>query len=85
MGQRPISIDRDQVRSGVENGYQHFDYAQRLALATEYHAFLTVMKVDDSITTVVDDHVHVGVVTGEPEFTGGGDGRSRGQFASSAS
>ena len=70
MGQRPISIDRDQVRSGVENGYQHFDYAQRLALATEYHAFLTVMKVDDSITTVVDDQVHVGVVTGEPVYTG---------------
>lgn len=67
--------DRDQVRSAVENGYQHLDYAQRLALATEYHAFLTLMKVDDLVTTVVDDHVHVGVVTGEPEYTGSKDAR----------
>jgi len=28
------------------------------------------MKVDDSITTVVDDHVHIGVVTGEPNTPG---------------
>ncbi len=67
--------DRDRVRSAVENGYQHLDYAQRLALATEYHAFLTVMKVDDLLTTVVDDHVHVGVVTGEAEYTGSRDAR----------
>lgn len=67
--------DRDQVRAAVEAGYQHLDYAQRLALATEYHSFLTVMKVDDLVVTVVDDRVHVGVVTGEPEYTGSKDAR----------
>ena len=30
--------DRQQVRAAVEAGYQHIEHAQRLALATEYHA-----------------------------------------------
>ena len=77
LGEVPSGAAREQVRVAVENGYQHLDYSQRLSLATEYHAFLSGMKVDDLIATVVDDHVHVGVITGDPEYTGESDARLR--------
>jgi 5-methylcytosine-specific restriction enzyme B len=56
------------VRAAVEDGYQHEDYAQRLALVTEYHAFLTRMKTDDVVATVADDRLRVGVIGGEPQY-----------------
>ena len=77
LGDVPAGADRGQVRGAVEEGYQHVDYAQRLALATEYHNFLTTMKDDDLIVTMVDDHVHVGVLAGPPEYVGAGDDRLR--------
>jgi 5-methylcytosine-specific restriction protein B len=75
LGDVPPGVDRQQVRAAVEEGYQHVDYAQRLALATEYHAFLTGMKVDDLVTTIADDHLHVGVITGEARYGGDPDAR----------
>ncbi len=68
LSEVPSGADRQQVRAAVEEGYQHLDYAQRLALATEYHAFLTGMKVNDLVTAVIDDHLHVGVLTGDPRY-----------------
>jgi 5-methylcytosine-specific restriction protein B len=62
-----------EVRAAVENGYQHEDYAQRLALASEYHAFLTRMKSDDVIVTVAGDRVRVGVIGGEAQYSDGED------------
>jgi 5-methylcytosine-specific restriction protein B len=62
------------VRTAVEAGYQYVDYAQRTALANEYHAFLSQMDPDDVIATVADDRLSVGVVTGEPEFEPADDG-----------
>ena len=56
------------MRAAVENGYQHEDYAQRLALASEYHAFLTRMKTDDVVVTVADDRLRVGVIGGEAQY-----------------
>ncbi|MGD9525455.1 MAG: McrB family protein [Dehalococcoidia bacterium] len=75
LGDVPGGADRNAIRAAVENGYQHLDYAQRLSLATEYHSFLSTMKDDDLVATVVDDHLHVGVVTGPPEYTGLADAR----------
>jgi 5-methylcytosine-specific restriction protein B len=77
LGDVPGGADRSTVRAAVENGYQHLDYSQRLSLATEYHSFLTTMKDEDLVATVVDDHLHVGVVTGPPEHTGLADARLR--------
>lgn len=57
-----------QVRAAVEQGYQHLDYAQRVALATEYFAFLTRMADGDLVTTVDRDRLSVGVVAGEPDY-----------------
>lgn len=75
LGEVPPGADRQQVRAAVEAGYQHLEYAQRLALATEYHAFLTGMKVDDLVATVADDHFHVGVITGDPQYVSVTDAR----------
>ena len=57
-----------EVRAAVESGYQHEDYAQRLALASEYHAFLTRMKSDDVVVTVANDRLRVGVIGGEAQY-----------------
>jgi 5-methylcytosine-specific restriction protein B len=57
-----------EVRAAVEVGYQHLDYAQRVALATEYYAFLSRMTEGDIVATVSGDKLSVGVVTGEPAY-----------------
>jgi 5-methylcytosine-specific restriction protein B len=57
-----------EVRAAVEVGYQHLDYAQRVALATEYYAFLSRMSEGDIVTTVAGDKLSVGVVSGEPAY-----------------
>lgn len=77
LGEVAPGAGRELVRTAVEQGYQHLDYSQRLSLATEYHAFLAGMKVDDLVSTVADDYVHVGVITGDPEYTGESDARLR--------
>lgn len=77
LGDVPAGADLPTVRVAVEKGYLHQDYAQRLALAGEYHAFLSRMKPDDFVATVVDDRLHVGVITGEPEYTAEADTRLR--------
>jgi 5-methylcytosine-specific restriction protein B len=73
-----------EVRAAVEEGYQHEDYAQRLALAYEYHAFLTRMKTDDLVVTVAADRVRVGVIGGEPQYADGEDTQLRRMVAWSA-
>jgi 5-methylcytosine-specific restriction protein B len=52
----------------VEEGYQHLDYAQRVALANEYYAFLSRMTDGDIVATVAGDQLSAGVVTGEPTY-----------------
>ncbi|WP_090014330.1 AAA family ATPase [Lentzea albidocapillata] len=71
LGDLDPSVDREQLDAAVEEGYQHLDYAQRRALATDYFHFLSTMKVDDLVAGIADDHVYTGVVTGEPERIGG--------------
>jgi 5-methylcytosine-specific restriction enzyme B len=68
---------RDVVVESVERGYQHVDYAQRLALVTEYEGFLTRMSEDDVVATVVGDRLWVGVITGDPEYSDEKDARLR--------
>jgi 5-methylcytosine-specific restriction protein B len=84
LGEVPPESSRDLVRAAVEEGYQHLDYAQRLSLATEYHSFLSVMKVDDLVATIADDRLFVGVVTGVPEYTAEATARLRRAVAWSA-
>ena len=68
LGGIPAESGLAEVRAAVESGYQHEDYAQRLALASEYHAFLTRMKTDDVVVTVASDRLRVGVIGGEAQY-----------------
>jgi 5-methylcytosine-specific restriction enzyme B len=77
LGEVPAGADLAQVRAAVEDGYQHEDYAQRLALANEYHAFLTRMKTDDLVAAVAEDRLRLGVIGGEPQYADDGDTRLR--------
>lgn len=60
--------DAPAVRAAVDAGYQHVDYAQRLALSNEYFDFLSRMKVNDIVVTIAEDNLHVGLVAGEAEY-----------------
>lgn len=74
LGEVPAGAERPEVRAAVESGFGHLDYAGRLVLATEYHAFLSLMNVEDIVATVADDRLHLGVVDGDPEYLADGDG-----------
>jgi 5-methylcytosine-specific restriction protein B len=56
------------VREAVEAGYQHLDYAQRIALAREYYTFLSRMAEGHIVTTVIGNKLSAGVITGEPVY-----------------
>jgi len=77
LGEVAAGSDLAQVRAAVEAGYPHEDYALRLALAHEYHAFLTRMKAGDLVVTVAGEGLRVGVVGGEPEYSDDEDIRMR--------
>jgi 5-methylcytosine-specific restriction enzyme B len=64
----PSGAEFAEVRAAVEEGYQHLDYAQRVALANEYYAFLSRMAGGDIVATVAGDQLSAGVVTGEPSY-----------------
>ncbi|WBB52371.1 AAA family ATPase [Verrucosispora sp. WMMD573] len=68
FGDVPPGASKSEVRATVDSGYQHLDYAQRVALANEYHAFLSQMDSDDIVVTLVDDHLYLGVIDGDPEY-----------------
>jgi 5-methylcytosine-specific restriction protein B len=72
LGEVPAGSDLAQLQAAVEADYQHEDYAQRLALAHEYHAFLTRMKAGDLVVAVSGGSLRVGVVGGEPEYSDDG-------------
>ncbi|GAA0479709.1 hypothetical protein Aca07nite_87390 [Actinoplanes capillaceus] len=67
LGDVPPGASRSDVRTAVETGYQHLDYAQRVALANEYHAFLSQMESEDIVATLVDDQLYLGVIDGDAE------------------
>ncbi|MFD6679958.1 McrB family protein [Micromonospora parva] len=69
LGEVSPGASRAEVRAAVEAGYQHLDYAQRVSLANEYHAFLSQMDSDDIVVTLVDDQLYVGVLDGDPEYS----------------
>lgn len=60
--------DAAAVRAAVDAGYQHVDYAQRLALSNEYFDFLSRMKSNDIIVTIAEDNLHLGLIAGEAEY-----------------
>ncbi len=56
------------VSKAVKEGYTHLDASQREATAAAYHAFLTLMKVDDLVATIDGGQLVVGVVSGPARY-----------------
>jgi 5-methylcytosine-specific restriction enzyme B len=50
------------VRAAVEAGYQHEDYAERVALATDYWAFISRIKPGDFVAAETDGLVWAGTI-----------------------
>lgn len=73
----PAGADLKTVTKAVESGYQHIDYAQRQALAAEYHAFLSRMRPGDVVMTHAQERVHAGRITGDPKYVSGVEDRLR--------
>ncbi|GAA5189794.1 hypothetical protein GCM10023346_05310 [Arthrobacter gyeryongensis] len=57
-----------QIQTVVNKGYQHIEYSERKLRATEYHRFLSIMKVDDFVVTAFEDSLYLGIVTGEAHY-----------------
>lgn len=68
LGDMAPGTELAQVREAVEAGYQHLDYAQRIALAREYYTFLSRMAEGHIVTTVIGNKLSAGVITGEPIY-----------------
>ena len=71
LGEMSPGTTRAGVRAAVEAGYQHLDYAQRMNLATEFHAFLSRMAGGDIVVTQVGDYLYAGVIDGEAGYRAG--------------
>nr|WP_154923785.1 AAA family ATPase [Microbacterium testaceum] len=57
------------IRSAVDAGYTHLDYAQRLQLTQADQAFILRMAPDDIVLTLVGDNVEIGYVSGDPSWS----------------
>lgn len=71
LGLLRTTTDRAVIRSAVESGYGHLDYAERAALTTEIHSFWSLMQPDDLVATVVDDQLWIGVIKSDPTMDTG--------------
>jgi 5-methylcytosine-specific restriction protein B len=65
------------LRRFVEEGYEGAaSYNQKQGLVDELHAFLTQMRVGDTVVTMADGRLHAGVISGEATQTASPDGLS---------
>lgn len=67
----------NQIQAAVNKGYQHIEYSERKLRATEYHRFLSIMKVDDFVVTAFENDLYLGVVTGEAHYADDSSSRLR--------
>lgn len=68
LGAVPAHPDRQTMLGQVYADYQHLDYAQRVTLANEFHAFLSRMRQDDIVVTTVNDQVWIGTLEGDATY-----------------
>ncbi|MEV4680441.1 AAA family ATPase [Streptomyces kurssanovii] len=68
---------KSMLRRFVEDGYEGAaSYSQKRGLVDELHAFLTQMRVGDTVATIGDGRLHVARITGEAVQTASPDGLS---------
>jgi 5-methylcytosine-specific restriction protein B len=67
---RPLEagVGRDMVRAAVEDDYAHLSPSARNVKVAEFHAFLSRISAGDIVLTTAEDLVHLGLITGPPEF-----------------
>lgn len=75
---RPIdaAVDREELKSFVDEDYQSSGYAARQEKFDEFYAFLKRMHPGDLIVTISEGMVHFGTVTGAADYAPSTDGRS---------
>lgn len=61
--------EKAEVRDAVADGYEHVDYAQRIALTDDYYAFLRQLAPGDLVVARDGDEAWVGEVTGRYAFS----------------
>lgn len=65
------------LRRFVEEGYeQAASYHQKRSFVDEFHAFLTQMRVGDTVATLSDGRLYIGEITGDAVQTASPDGLS---------
>ncbi len=77
LGTVEAGADLKAVKGSVETGYQHEGDSQRKALSAEFHAFLSTMKFEDIVAAQTGSALHLGRVTGQPEYVETGHDRLR--------
>lgn len=75
---RPLDapIDREELKSFVDEDYASSGYAARQEKLDEFYAFLKRMHPGDLVVTMSQGMVHFGTVTGAAEYVSSTDGRS---------
>ncbi|MFJ6943505.1 DUF4357 domain-containing protein [Streptomyces wuyuanensis] len=62
--------NKSTLRRFVEEGYEGAaSYSQKRGLVDELHAFLTQMRLGDTVATIGDGRLHIGRITGEAAQT----------------
>ncbi|WP_435887326.1 AAA family ATPase [Streptomyces griseoluteus] len=65
------------LRRFVEDGYEGAaSYSQKRGLVDELHAFLTQMRIGDTVATISDGRLHIGQLTGDAVQASSPDGLS---------
>lgn len=65
--------DRPTVLGAVDTDYQYLDYVQRVALANEFHSFVSRMHANDVVVTSADGQLWIGeLIEGESQARGDG-------------
>jgi len=72
----PSGAGRDQIKAAVDRGYAHATAGERAKLTTEYHAFLTRMRIDDIVVSNSGGEYFLGVVSSPPSFVASVGGRA---------
>jgi 5-methylcytosine-specific restriction protein B len=57
-----------EIEVAVNSGYQHIEYSERRLRAQEFHRFLSQMKQDDFVASLLEDKLYLGVITGPAEY-----------------
>ncbi|MBB6345237.1 5-methylcytosine-specific restriction protein B [Nonomuraea muscovyensis] len=72
----PIPLSRDELKTVVQDDYQHKSYAVREAKLAEFDAFCNRMRPGDYVLTTTQGKAYVGVIAGGASYVASSDQRS---------